>query len=167
MRNVTENTLTDAFEAYFDPDTDPRLKEVVTALTRHLHAFAGQVNLTHAEWDQGIPFLERMTEFTTRQRHEFVLLSDVPGLSSLVDMINTVPGGTSSSVLGPFHVSGSPRIPIGHDLIRHYPGPVLPATGVVRSIDGTPIAGAELDTGKPPRTASIPARTRSSACGRI
>ncbi|MEM8579791.1 MAG: dioxygenase [Pseudomonadota bacterium] len=145
MRNVTKDNLTEVFDSYFGPDTDPRFKEIMNALARHLHAFAKEVHLTHAEWDRGIQFLERMTEFTSKERHEFVLLSDVMGLSSLVDMINSVPGGTSSSVLGPFHVSGSPTIPIGYDMKRHYPGQVLLATGIVRSMDGTPIEGAELD----------------------
>ncbi|MEM9394634.1 MAG: dioxygenase [Pseudomonadota bacterium] len=145
MRNVTKDNLTEVFDSYFGPNTDPRFKEIMNALARHLHAFAKEVHLTHAEWDRGIQFLERMTEFTSKERHEFVLLSDVMGLSSLVDMINSVPGGTSSSVLGPFHVSGSPTIPIGYDMKRHYPGQVLLATGIVRSMDGTPIEGAELD----------------------
>ena len=145
MRTVTKDNLTDAFEAYFSPDTDPRFQEVMTSLAKHLHMFAKDVNLTHAEWDKGIQFLESMTEFTNKERHEFVLMSDLFGLSSLVDMINTVPGGTSSSVLGPFHVSGSPTIPFGHDMKRHYPGPVLLATGVVRNMQGDVIEGAELD----------------------
>lgn len=145
MRNVTQDNITDVFQSYFGPNTDPRFKEIMMSLAKHLHAFAQDVQLTHAEWDRGIQFLERMTEFTSKERHEFVLLSDVMGLSSLVDMINSVPGGTSSSVLGPFHVSGAPTIPIGFDMKRHYPGPVLLATGVVRSMDGTPIEGAALD----------------------
>ncbi len=145
MRNVTKDNITEAFEGYFGPDTDPRFREVMTSLARHLHAFANDVQLTHAEWDKAIGFFERMTEFTSKERHEFVLLSDVMGLSSLVDMINTVPGGTSSSVLGPFHVSGSPTIPFGFDMKRHYEGPVLLVTGSVTAPDGTPIANAELD----------------------
>ncbi|MEO0664681.1 MAG: dioxygenase [Pseudomonadota bacterium] len=145
MRNVTKDNITDAFEGYFGPDTDPRFREVMTSLAKHLHAFAKEVNLTHAEWDKGIEFLERMTEFTTKDRHEFVLLSDILGLSSLVDMINTVPGGTSSSVLGPFHISGSPTIPFGFDMKRHYEGQVLLARGQVRNQAGDPIEGAALD----------------------
>ncbi|MEL7117609.1 MAG: hydroxyquinol 1,2-dioxygenase, partial [Pseudomonadota bacterium] len=81
----------------------------------------------------------------TKERHEFVLLSDVFGLSSLVDMINSNPKGTSSSVLGPFHIAGSPEIPFGFDMKRHYEGEVLLCTGVVTGTDGTPIEGAELD----------------------
>ncbi len=145
MRNVTKDNITAAYESYFGPDTDPRFREVMTSLAKHLHAFAKDVELTHAEWDKAIAFLENMTEFTTKDRHEFVLLSDVLGLSSLVDMINTVPGGTSSSVLGPFHVADSPIIPFGHDMKRHYEGPVLLSTGVVRDLEGNPIEGAALD----------------------
>ena len=103
------------------------------------------MRLTHAEWQTGIDFLERMTEFTDAERHEFVLLSDVLGLSSLVDMINSVPEGTSSSVLGPFHISGAPDIPIGHDMKRHYEGPILLARGRITEQDGNPIEGARLD----------------------
>lgn len=145
MRNVTKDNITDVFLGYFGDDTDPRMKEVMRSLAEHLHAFAKDVNLTHAEWMKGIEFLERMTEFTTKERHEFILLSDVLGLSSLVDMINTVPGGTSSSVMGPFHISGAPDIPFGHDMKRHYPGEVLLAHGVIRDPDGNPIEGAKLD----------------------
>ncbi len=145
MRNVTKDNLTEVYESYFSPDADPRFKEVMTSLAKHLHAFAKDVDLTHAEWNTAIDFFERMTEFTTKERHEFVLLSDVMGLSSLVDMINTVPGGTSSSVLGPFHITGSPTIPFGFDMKRHYPGDVLLCTGVVRDASGNPIEGVELD----------------------
>ncbi len=145
MRNVTKDNITDVFKGYFGPDTDPRLREIMGSLATHLHAFARDVNLTHAEWNVGIEFLERMTEFTDKERHEFVLLSDVLGLSSLVDMINSVPDGTSSSVLGPFHITDAPDIPFGFDMKRHYEGEVLLATGRVTDPDGNPIEGAKLD----------------------
>jgi len=145
MRNVTKDNITDVFLDYFGPDTDPRMKEVISSFARHLHAFAKEVELTHAEWNTGIEFLERMTEFTSPERHEFVLLSDVMGLSSLVDMINTKPGGTSSSVLGPFHISGAPPLAVGADLKRHFEGPVVVSQGIVKDMDGNPIEGAEVD----------------------
>ncbi|KMW58539.1 Catechol 1,2-dioxygenase [Candidatus Rhodobacter oscarellae] len=145
MRNVTKDNITDVFLSYFGPDTDPRMLQVMGSLARHLHGFAREVNLTHAEWMQGIQFLERMTEFTDKERHEFILLSDVLGLSSLVDMLNSVPDGTSSSVMGPFHIADAPDIPFGFDMKRHYEGEVLLAHGVVRDPDGAPIEGAELD----------------------
>ena len=145
MRNVTKDNITEVFLSYFGKDTDPRLMEILSSLAKHLHAFAKETKLTHEEWNTGIEFLERMTEFTTKERHEFVLLSDVLGLSSLVDMINSVEGGTSSSVLGPFHIEGSPDIPFGYDMKRHYPGVVVLATGVVEDPDGNPIDGAQID----------------------
>ncbi|MEM8801430.1 MAG: dioxygenase [Pseudomonadota bacterium] len=145
MRSVNQDNITDVFMSYFGAETDPRMIEVMRSLASHLHAFAKEVNLTHAEWFQGIQFLERMTEFTDKERHEFILLSDVLGLSSLVDMINSVPGGTSSSVMGPFHIEGAPDIPFGFDMKRHYEGEILLACGVVRDPDGMPIEGARLD----------------------
>ncbi|MEL6450095.1 MAG: dioxygenase [Pseudomonadota bacterium] len=145
MRNVTKDNITDVFMEYMGEDVNPRLREVVGALVTHLHSFAKEVNLTHAEWDVGIKFLERAGEISDAERHEFVLLSDVLGLSSLVDMINTRPGGTSSSVLGPFHISGAPPLAIGGDLKQDFDGEVLVAEGVVQDTDGTPIAGATVD----------------------
>lgn len=79
------------------------------------------------------------------ERREFVLLSDVLGVSLLVDMVNTVPGGTLSSVSAPFHISGAPPIPFGADMKRHYEGEVLLATGVVRDKDGSLIDSASID----------------------
>lgn len=145
MRTVTKDNITDVFMSYFGKDTDPRLREVMQSLATHLHDFAREVNLTHDEWRTGIAFLEASGEISNEERHEFVLLSDVLGLSSLVDMINTMPGGTSSSVLGPFHISGAPPLAIGGDMKRGFAGDVLVAEGIVRAPDGTPIEGAEVD----------------------
>ena len=145
MRTLTKDNITETFLGYFGKDTDPRLMEVMESLARHLHAFVKETNLTHAEWEKGIEFLEWAGEISDKERHEFVLLSDVLGVSSLVDMVNTVPGGTSSSVLGPFHISGAPDIPFGHDMKRHYGGEVVLATGVIRDQKGNPIEGAKLD----------------------
>jgi len=125
MRNVTKDNITDVFKSYMGPDTNPRLREVMDSLVTHLHDFAREVELTHAEWEMGLEFLEKSGAICNEDRHEFVLLSDVLGLSSLVDLINTKPGGTSSSVLGPFHVSGAPDLPIGGDLRGEFEAPVL------------------------------------------
>lgn len=145
MRNVNKDNITDVFLGYFGDQTDPRLLEIMTSLSKHLHAFVKETSLTHAEWEKGIALLEWAGEISDKERHEFVLLSDVLGVSSLVDMVNTVPGGTSSSVLGPFHITDAPDIPLGHDMKRHYEGEVVLATGVVRDRDGNPIEGAKLD----------------------
>ncbi len=145
MRSVTKDNITDVFMGYLSKDTDPRTREVMGSLVKHLHDFARETNLTHDEWRTGIAFLEGCAAVETEDRHEFVLASDVLGLSSLVDMLHSTPDATSSSVLGPFHVSGAPPLPFGGDMKRHYGGPVLLAEGVVRDVEGSPIAGAELD----------------------
>ena len=145
MRNVTRDNITAVFMGSLGDDLDPRLKQVMGSLVRHLHAFAREVSLTHAEWNTGIRFLERCGEISDAERHEFVLLSDVLGMSSLVDMINNRPEGTSSSVLGPFHISGAPPLPVGGDMRRGYPEPVLLVEGVIRDPKGNPIPGATLD----------------------
>ncbi|MGJ8546485.1 MAG: dioxygenase [Sulfitobacter sp.] len=145
MRNVTKDNITDVFMGYMGEGVDPRLREVLGGLVTHLHAFAKEVKLTHAEWQIGIEFLERAAKIDDAERHEFVLLSDVLGLSSLVDMINSRPEGTSSSVLGPFHISGAPPLAVGGDLKQDFPGPVLVAQGTVKDTDGSPIKGASVD----------------------
>ncbi len=145
MRNVNQDNLTEVFLGYLGDDVNPRLREVMGSLVTHLHAFAKDVNLTHDEWEQGISFLERTGEISDANRHEFVLLSDVLGLSSLVDMINSRSEGTSSSVLGPFHISGAPALEIGGDMKGDFPGPVLVAEGVVKDVQGNPIEGATVD----------------------
>lgn len=145
MRSVTKDNITDVFETYMSKDMDPRMREVLGAMVRHMHDFAREVNLTHAEWRAGIAFLEGCAAIETEDRHEFVLASDVLGMSSLVDMLQSRDDATSSSVLGPFHVSGAPPLAFGGDMKRHYGGPILLAEGTIKDTDGNPIAGAELD----------------------
>lgn len=145
MRTVTKDNITDVFMGYMSDDMNPRMREVLGALVRHMHDFAKEVDLTHEEWRAGIAFLEGCAAIESPDRHEFILASDVLGMSSLVDMINSSPDATSSSVLGPFHVSGAPPLEVGGDMKRDYGGPVLLAEGVIRDTDGNPIPGAQLD----------------------
>lgn len=145
MRTVTKDNITDVFMNYLAEDTDPRMREIMGALVKHLHDFARETNLTHDEWRAGIAFLEGCAAIESEDRHEFILASDVLGLSSLVDMLNSSPDATSSSVLGPFHVSGAPPLEVGGDMKRDYGGPLLLAQGVIKDADGNPIPGAELD----------------------
>jgi protocatechuate 3,4-dioxygenase beta subunit len=145
MRTVTPDTLTETLLGLSAPDTDPRVQEVLSALVRHLHAFAKEVGLTHAEWRKGMELLTRAGEMTDAERNEFVLFSDVLGLSSLVDMINSPSGCTSSSVLGPFHILGAPDLPVGGDMIGDNDGPQVVVEGRVLDQSGAPIEGARIE----------------------
>jgi len=145
MRNVTVDNITEVFSAYFGDEADPRSKEVLSSLAKHMHAFVKEVDLTHDEWRTGLKALEWAGKITSPERNEFVLLSDVMGLSSLVDMVNSKPGVTSSSVLGPFHVSNAPPLAIGGDMRADFEGEVVLVEGIVRDAAGEPIPGAMVD----------------------
>lgn len=145
MRNVTPQTLEGELLALMADDTDPRLRVVLTALVKHLHAFAKEVGLTHAEWRKGLELLTKAGEMTDEERNEFVLFSDVLGLSSLVDMLNSPKGCTNSSVLGPFHILGAPALPVGGDMIGDNPGQQVVVEGHVRDTDGNPLSGANIE----------------------
>lgn len=145
MRTVTSETLTELLLGLSGPDTDPRTQEVLTSLVTHLHAFAKEVGLTHDEWRKGLELLTRAGEITDDERNEFVLFSDVLGLSSLVDMINSPDNCTSSSVLGPFHMLGAPALPVGGDMIGDNEGPQVVVEGIVQDQSGNPIEGAVIE----------------------
>jgi len=145
VRNVTKDNISEVFAGYMSADTDPRVREVLTSLATHIHNFVRETNLSHDEWRKGLEFLEWAGKITTPERNEFVLLSDVMGMSSLVDMIHSIPTATSSSVLGPFHVSNPPALEIGGDMKRDYEGDVVLVEGRVLDQAGNPIKHAEID----------------------
>lgn len=145
MRSVTQETITKAFLDYCGPDTDPRLKFVLEKLARHLHDFVREVDLTHEEWRKGLEILTGAGEISSPERDEFVLLSDVLGLSSLVDMINSPGDGTPSSVLGPFHIAGAPGLPVGGDLKKDNEGATVIVSGEIKNPEGDAIGGAEIE----------------------
>jgi len=126
---------------------DPRLRELMGALVRHLHAFAAEVQLTEAEWFSAVRFLTEVGHTCDDRRQEFILLSDTLGLSMLVTDQNhrAPPGCTEPTVFGPFHVADAPRFALGADLACGARGEPCWVQGTVRSLDGTPLAGAELD----------------------
>jgi hydroxyquinol 1,2-dioxygenase len=146
-RNLADAELTRAVEASFDNTPDPRLRDVLQALARHLHAFASEVELTEEEWFGAIRFLTRTGQMCDDKRQEFVLASDVMGLSMTVIGINHrhPSGATESTVFGPFFIEGSPAFENGDDLANGAPGIPCYVSGVVRSVDGDPIAGARLE----------------------
>jgi hydroxyquinol 1,2-dioxygenase len=146
MRNLTQDNITQAVIARFAETPDPRLKEIMTSLVQHLHAFAREVKLTEAEWFQGIQFLTRTGAITDDKRQEFILLSDTLGLSMLtVAMNNDKPqGATESTVFGPFYVEGAPAFELGDDVSGGASGIPCVVRGSVRGLNGEPVAGAEL-----------------------
>jgi catechol 1,2-dioxygenase len=125
----------------------PRLREVMSALVRHLHEFAIEVGLTEDEWRKGIASLTATGQITDEHRQEFILWSDVLGLSMLVDALaHELPeGATESTVLGPFFVANSPLREYGADIAEQAAGDPTWVHGRVLTIDGEPIAAAELD----------------------
>ena len=145
MKNVTIDTITQAFLDYCSDDTDPRTMFVLQKLVEHLHAFAKETQLTHAEWARGLKFATDAGKITDDERNEFVLISDVTGLSSLVDMIGSQHEGTSSSVLGPFHSVGAPLLPVGGDIKKDNEGATVVVEGYVRDLDGNPVEGALIE----------------------
>ena len=146
MKNVTSDTITKSFLDYMADDTDERLRFVMTRLAHHLHDFVRETNLTHDEWRKGLELMYQAGEISSPERNEFVLFSDVLGLSSLVDMLNSPEVGTPSSVLGPFHVRGAPDLPVGGDMKGTNEGAATVVGGRVLSADdSTPIEGAVLE----------------------
>jgi hydroxyquinol 1,2-dioxygenase len=149
MRNFNENTITDAVLERIAGATDPRIKEVSEALVRHLHAFVREVRPTQKEWEYGIDFLTRTGHMCDDKRQEFILLSDVLGLSMMIVALNhkTVPGATEATVLGPFFAHGAKEYEYGADLREgaSMKGEDVYVSGRVLSLDGRPVPNAALD----------------------
>ncbi|MFG2804474.1 intradiol ring-cleavage dioxygenase [Streptomyces massasporeus] len=126
---------------------DPRLRELLTGLVRHLHDFARETRLTQEEWERAIDFLTATGRMCTDTRQEFILLSDVLGLSMLVETLSgdRAAGATESTVLGPFHMTESPVRALGDDIDLVGGGDKCVVSGRVRSADGTPLPGAVVD----------------------
>jgi hydroxyquinol 1,2-dioxygenase len=144
---VTEDNITELAVERWATAKDPRLAELMTALVRHLHDFAREVRLTEAEWMAAMQWLTRTGQISDDKRLEFVLGSDVLGLSMLVVQMNhrLDPAATPATVLGPFHIEGSPEFDFGGDMSDGVAGTPLYVHGVVRDLEGEPVAGAVLD----------------------
>ena len=145
---TTPADITAAAVASFDGCADPRLRDLLQSLVRHLHAFAVETSLTEEEWQELIAALTDTGNITDERRQEFILWSDALGLSMVVDALaHELPAGaTESTVLGPFYVPSSPRREFGESMVIES-GAGVPAWvyGRVLDISGDPIAGAELD----------------------
>jgi hydroxyquinol 1,2-dioxygenase len=140
-------TLTDAVAASFDGAGSERYRTVMQSLVRHLHAFVAEVGLTEAEWARGIDVLTRTGQISDAKRQEFVLLSDVLGVSMATVAGNAPAAGhaTEATVLGPFFMAGAPRIDLGGDISAGAAGEPCYVEGTVRGLGGEPVAGARLE----------------------
>lgn len=145
MQDLTVETVTDDVLAQMATTTDPRLRQVMASLVRHLHDFARDVKLTPDEWLTAIGFLTRVGQTCTPARQEFILLSDVLGLSALVNLMHDREAaelGTTSSLLGPFYRQDAPEVPLGGSIAVDGKGPELLLWGRVTDTEGHPVPGA-------------------------
>ncbi|MEV6235194.1 dioxygenase [Lentzea sp. NPDC051838] len=141
MQLVTEDNITELAQQRWATAKDPRTAQLITALVRHLHDFAREVRLTEPEWMAAIQWLTATGQISDEKREEFILASDVLGLSMLVVQMNHRfdAAATPATVLGPFHIDGSPELDFGGDMSDDVAGTPLYITGTVRSLDGTPL----------------------------
>jgi 2,4-dichlorophenol 6-monooxygenase len=142
-----EATSVDVVLARMGKETNPRLREILNAIVKHSHAAVKDVRLTTDEWLAGIQYLTRTGHMCNDWRQEFILLSDVLGISMLVDTINNDHGSaaTESTVLGPFYVENPPKYDNGTNICLDGKGEPLLVIGRVLDSDGRPIAGATVD----------------------
>ena len=143
----TDANLTEAVLARIRSDADPRMAEVMTALIRHLHDFVREVKLTPAEWSEGVKFVTELGRWCDDKRQEVILLSDVLGVTMLVDAIThaTQENVTETTVLGPFHRENPPVLANGAEIAPGMPGEPLEVAVTIADAQGNPIEGAQVD----------------------
>src|SRR5215212_7837011 len=149
MRQFNEDTLTEAVIVRLKEVDNPRFKQLMTSLVKHVHAFARDVQLTEEEWFEGIKFLTSVGQKCDGKRQEFILLSDILGLSMMIVALNhkTAPGATEATVLGPFFAHGAKEYGYGADLREGatMKGEDVWVSGRVLGTDGKPVPNAVLD----------------------
>ncbi|MFF2318333.1 dioxygenase [Arthrobacter sp. NPDC058097] len=145
--NLDADTLTSEVLKSFSETPNGRLQQILESLTTHLHAFVQDITPSIEEWEQAIDFLTRTGNTCTDVRQEFILLSDVLGVSMLLETINgqETPDATDSTVLGPFHMVESPTRDLGDDISPESDGPRCIVSGRIVSVEGTPVPNASID----------------------
>lgn len=146
-QRAVEEALVEEVVASFDDTPDPRLRQLMQSLTRHLHAFIREVRLTEAEWTKAVEFLTAVGHITDDRRQEFVLLSDVLGASMQTIAVGNEAyrDATEATVFGPFFVDDAPRIEPGGDIAGAAAGQPCWVEGTVTDTDGNPVPGARID----------------------
>jgi protocatechuate 3,4-dioxygenase beta subunit len=145
MQDLDEFSATEAALAQMAATPNPRLKEIIDAAVRHLHAFARDVNLTPEEWLAGIGFLTAVGKACTPVRQEFILLSDVLGVSAVVNALHDKKArelGSQSSLLGPFYREGAPELKLGDSIVKNASVPEIVVYGRITDNGGQPIPNA-------------------------
>ena len=147
MPYATEENLTDLALKQWEACHSPRLRQIMQSLVKHLHGFVRDVDLKQDEWLMAVDWLARTGKLCTDKRQEFILLSDVLGISMLVDAINHrfPEGATPSTVIGPFHIDDSPELPMGANVAEGLAGETCFLVGTVRDTEGKPVQNAKLD----------------------
>src|SRR5215813_5558426 len=148
QHNKSEDDITAEALQRLAQTPDPRLRQIMLGLVKHLHTFVKEVELTEAEWFQAIEILTEAGRMCTDKRQEFILFSDTLGVSMVVDLINhhKPDGATESTVFGPFHRRGAPELPPGGNIARlDKTGTPTLVSGRVLDLEGDPIEGALLD----------------------
>ena len=147
QQTAREEELVRTVQASFENTPDGRLKEIMQSLVQHLHNFVRDVRLSEREWEQAIEFLTAVGHITDERRQEFVLLSDVLGISMQTVAVNNEAYGdaTEATVFGPFFVNDAPLIENGGDIAGEGSGQACWVEGTVKDSDGHPIAGARIE----------------------
>ena len=147
MAYVTESNITEIVLDRWKAVPDPRLSKIMQSMIKYLHAFVRDIEPTEQEWMAAIEWLTRTGKLSNNKRQEFILASDVVGVSMLVDCINhrLSSKATPTTVTGPFHVHDSPNLADGGDMAKGAPGELCYVSGSVRNVEGRPITGATLD----------------------
>jgi hydroxyquinol 1,2-dioxygenase len=147
MPYATEENLTELALKQWESCHSPRLRQVMQSLVKHLHAFARDVEVTQAEWLTAVEWLAKTGKLSSEKRQEFILFSDVLGMSMLVDAMNHrfPDGATPSTVMGPFHIEDSPVMEMGANVAEGLAGEPTFLVGTVRDMRGKPVEGATID----------------------
>lgn len=142
-----EQVLVDSVLHSFDGAPDGRLRLIMQTLVSHLHAVVRETRLTEREWEKAVEFLTAAGHITDDRRQEFILLSDVLGISMQVIGVNNEAHGdaTEATVFGPFFVDTAPEIPLGGDLAFGAPGEPCWVVGTVKDTHGDPVPGARIE----------------------
>ncbi|RYC76726.1 hypothetical protein BFJ63_vAg20397, partial [Fusarium oxysporum f. sp. narcissi] len=145
--DLGEDSITQAVIDINANNPDARFKFVMERLVMHLHGFARETRLSTSEWMATIQFLTATGQKCTELRQEFVLLSDILGLSLLVDVMDhpKPPGSTVGSLLGPFHTDDAEKVAHGTEISNDARGEPLLVVGSVKNLQGEPIPGVIID----------------------